>query len=280
MQKPNKEDFFIENEGEKIFNHTGYEFVKDKWKKHSLDGWISVSEQLPPCDEVVNTKIFDEENGERNIQQLKQMTGTGRHWWFPDGSMYVYYTPTHWQPIKKQQPMKREDFETLDKYVEWLEERLNNQEQTIDGFQNGLSEMFGLDKNEVAFFGDFKKLYNKQSYSAVNVEDEILANNAKAEYIICAAIHFNDGKKHLHQPRNITEGFVICGRRHHNCFTIAALLNGGSVTSYMSEVNGKLIQGFFTSKDIFVTRKEAGKIAFEQKQISKQTDCLFSEDLY
>jgi hypothetical protein len=20
-------------------------------------------------------------------------------WWFPDGSMYVYYTPTHWKPL-------------------------------------------------------------------------------------------------------------------------------------------------------------------------------------
>jgi hypothetical protein len=40
------------------------------------------------------------------------------------------------------------------------------------------------------------------------------------------------------------------------------------------------VQGFLSSKDIFLTRKEAGKLAFEQNQISEQTDCLFSEDLY
>lgn len=111
-------------------------------------------------------------------------------------------------------------------------------------------------------------------------QDELLASNEKPEYIICAAIHFNDNKEHPHQPRNIKEGFVICGRRHHNCYTIAALLNGDSIIGYMNEVNGKAVQGFLTSKDKFVDRKEAGKIAFSQKQINKETNCLFSEDLY
>jgi hypothetical protein len=23
-------------------------------------------------------------------------------WWFPDGSVYVYYTPTHWREMEKQ----------------------------------------------------------------------------------------------------------------------------------------------------------------------------------
>lgn len=41
---------------------------------------------------VVWTKI-DDEDGERNVQKLKKM---GRLWFYPDGSMYVYYTPTHW----------------------------------------------------------------------------------------------------------------------------------------------------------------------------------------
>lgn len=35
------------------------------------------------------------------------------------------------------------------------------------------------------------------------------------EYIICAANHYDDGKKHPHTPKNIEQGFVICGRRHH-----------------------------------------------------------------
>jgi len=111
-------------------------------------------------------------------------------------------------------------------------------------------------------------------------EPELLANNSKPEYIICAAIHFNDNKEHPHQPRNIKSGFVICGRRHHNCYVISSLLNGESITGYMNEVNGKAIQGFLTSKDRFVGRKEAGAIALDQKQITNETNCLFSEDLY
>lgn len=55
--------------------------------------WISVKERLPTIQEVVETKI-DDEKGERNVQDLKRI---GRLWYFPDGSMYTYYTPTHWR---------------------------------------------------------------------------------------------------------------------------------------------------------------------------------------
>lgn len=48
-----------------------------------------------PENEVVLTKIHDAD-GERNIQKLKRQ---GRLWWLPSGSMYVYYTPTHWMPV-------------------------------------------------------------------------------------------------------------------------------------------------------------------------------------
>lgn len=41
-------------------------------------------------------------------------------------------------------------------------------------------------------------------------------------YIICAAIWFNDGREHIHQPRNIEKGFVVCGRRHHNVYLTVA----------------------------------------------------------
>ncbi len=58
-----------------------------------LIGYIAVSEELPPDGEIVMTKI-DDENGCRNEQKLKRQ---GNLWWFPDGSMYVYYRPTHWK---------------------------------------------------------------------------------------------------------------------------------------------------------------------------------------
>jgi hypothetical protein len=102
----------------------------------------------------------------------------------------------------------------------------------------------------------------------------------KPEYVICAAILFQDGIIHPHQPRNIPNGFVICGRRHHNCFTTGMIINDGKSINDLNEINGKSIQGFLTSKDRFVDRKEGGKIAFEAGQIKEETDCMFSEDLY
>jgi hypothetical protein len=35
-------------------------------------------------------------HGERNVTTLKR---SGRLWFFPDGSTYIYYTPTHWRPL-------------------------------------------------------------------------------------------------------------------------------------------------------------------------------------
>lgn len=56
------------------------------------DSWISCRESLPPERAVVKTKI-DNGKGCRNETELKRR---GNLWFFPDDSMYVYYTPTHW----------------------------------------------------------------------------------------------------------------------------------------------------------------------------------------
>jgi len=95
------------------------------------------------------------------------------------------------------------------------------------------------------------------------------------DYIICAAIHFNDGKKYEHQPFNITEGFVICGHRHHNCFMTAYILNKDEKLKGIVKV-----QGFLTKKNRFVDRGEGGIIAFHAGQTTKLRKRLFSEDLY
>lgn len=100
-----------------------------------------------------------------------------------------------------------------------------------------------------------------------------LNKNNKKEYILCAAIHYLDDIKHTHQPKNIKTGYVLCGRRHHNCIANAAIF-GLKIT------RSNAIQGFITNLDRFVDRKEAGQIAFESGQIKKKTSCLFSEDLY
>lgn len=51
-----------------------------------------------PLNRAVWTKIEDD-YGERNVQLLvrRQRDPTCQSlWWVSDGSMYVYYTPTHW----------------------------------------------------------------------------------------------------------------------------------------------------------------------------------------
>lgn len=97
------------------------------------------------------------------------------------------------------------------------------------------------------------------------------------EYILCAAIWFDDGKPHVHQPVNIQSGFVVCGRRHHNCFATLTVIQEDKAERL--ELRKKSVQGFITSTDRFVDRKEAGSIAFNSAQAAF-TDCLFSEDLY
>lgn len=59
------------------------------------DIWIETSKQLPDHGIVVDTKI-DDSKGVRNECRLKRNMSL---WYHPDGSMYVYYTPTHWKPI-------------------------------------------------------------------------------------------------------------------------------------------------------------------------------------
>lgn len=97
--------------------------------------------------------------------------------------------------------------------------------------------------------------------------------------ILCAALYLQDGKKYNYQPKNIESGLVVCARRHHNCFAILDLI------SPYKERKAKVIQGFLTSDDNFVDRKEAFKIADEAGQIKSKPllygkQSLISEDLY
>lgn len=96
------------------------------------------------------------------------------------------------------------------------------------------------------------------------------------EYILCSAVWFKDGVNYAHQPVNIKRGFVICGKRHHNCFALLSVFSiNGSAKTWKS-----ISQGFLTNTDRFVNRKEAAQIAFESKQINQMKEELLSEDLY
>lgn len=64
-----------------------------------MSEWQDIS-TAPEGIEIM-TKI-DDEHGERNVQSLVKRTRipgeTRPMFWYPDGSMYVYYEPTHWRP--------------------------------------------------------------------------------------------------------------------------------------------------------------------------------------
>jgi len=54
--------------------------------------WKPITATEPHDGVAVLTRI-DDGRGVRNEQLLKRQ---GRLWFIPDGSMYVYYTPTHY----------------------------------------------------------------------------------------------------------------------------------------------------------------------------------------
>lgn len=106
----------------------------------------------------------------------------------------------------------------------------------------------------------------------------------KKEFILCAANYYNDGIENIHSCENITEGFVICGRRHHNCISIFAKIHGFPYNERAKEIMKTEVQGFITNTNRFVDRLEALKIARESGQIitgeGNSKLGLFSEDLY
>jgi len=67
------------------------------------------------------------------------------------------------------------------------------------------------------------------------------------------------------------DGTVYTGPHHHQIFRyIRALKQSNPISE----------QGFITNTNRYVNRFEAGKIAFDAKQIDHLTECLFSEDLW
>lgn len=57
------------------------------------DNWIPPSRELPPKGVVVSTM-----DSGGNVQDLL----FDKLWWFPDHSMYVYYTPQFWKAKEEQ----------------------------------------------------------------------------------------------------------------------------------------------------------------------------------
>lgn len=95
-------------------------------------------------------------------------------------------------------------------------------------------------------------------------------------HILSAALWVKDGIEHIHQPDNVKTGFVITGRRHHNCFYTRSLMKVYRLTPHED--------GFITSKNFFVNRVEGKEIAIAHGQYHPAEGIehreLFSEDLY
>jgi hypothetical protein len=103
-----------------------------------------------------------------------------------------------------------------------------------------------------------------------------IPQDIREEYILCAAIHFDDGRVYKHQPKNIHSGIVLCGWRHGSIFPQI----GGLVKERKEIGIHEKEQGFLTSKNRFVNRVEAALIAKAAGQITVLPTQLYSEDLY
>lgn len=72
-----------------------------------MNDWIPNAPTTAPNDVVIETKI-DDEHGVRNQSCLIKRRSL---WFFPDGSMHVYYAPTHWRLlVNKYKPYRNPGF--------------------------------------------------------------------------------------------------------------------------------------------------------------------------
>jgi hypothetical protein len=140
--------------------------------------------------------------------------------------------------------------------------------------------VIGIRLNQVELQGDFSGgTHNVCQRSWVDKKGLIL-NEKPTEYIICSAIHFLNDNEYVHQPVNIKKGFVICGRRHHNCFMSLGITSELLVKGRIDHGIKDEIEGFLTNTNRFVEREEGARIALAAGQIKEATTRLYSEDLY
>jgi len=102
------------------------------------------------------------------------------------------------------------------------------------------------------------------------------------ERILVSAIWYKELQNEITQllPSNCDSGIVILGYRHGQCIHTLLSLKGLRTVEKAPDSVGKHVQGFLTSKNRFVDRKEAAQIAFDANQTKDLKRMLFSEDLY
>ena len=101
------------------------------------------------------------------------------------------------------------------------------------------------------------------------------------QYIICSAIYIKDKNITMEDlPENINGGLVIAGRRHSDAMQTVVALKGEEYLSEMAKVEGRIIMGFLTNDNWFLTREDAVPIAKESGQLNHNANGLISEHLY
>lgn len=104
--------------------------------------------------------------------------------------------------------------------------------------------------------------------------------NLKEEYIICSAVHYDDGIVYQEQPMNIKTGIVVAGRRHNNCFYS---LKQMSLYDESKATRENTISGFLTNFDsqllIPELHHKVNSDIFLGK-LGEHKNILTSEDLY
>lgn len=112
----------------------------------------------------------------------------------------------------------------------------------------------------------------------------------ESEYILCAAIWYQDKIKRKLQPRNVESGIVVGGWRHGNCIIMLKTMfydnwqNNEDENQKRIHVLNNQLQGFITNEGNFIDRKDGLKMALKMNQHLTPdkvygTD-LYSEDLY
>jgi hypothetical protein len=160
----------------------------------------------------------------------------------------------------------------------------------VDGVVFEPKEITGLDQDEFVLHWEHKEgQYRHYTYQLEKLLEEFEQNiyrpfhNIEQEYILCAAIWYKDLplkkpevlENRGYRPYNVDKGIVFSGWRHPNCLYQMVAIYGEPDSKV-----GEHIQGFLTSKNRFVDRKEGAEVAARTKQTDTLKSILFSEDLY
>lgn len=147
---------------------------------------------------------------------------------------------------------------------EWAQ---RNHGQSLDY----LNERGGLSPNEML------AIIEKRPWKKINEVEAMLKiiNNYvlrpieirknEREFILCSAFHYDDGEQYKEQAVNIISGFIVCGRRHSDCYNIFELMCRCKDFDINKFTKDKL--GFITSTNRFVGRKEGYIIAKRENQL-------------